>query len=1111
MSWTRLTSISVTNGSAIVTVNSGSTINIKVGDALLIGGFDLVEIEGVFANQLQLGSNWNHATQSNVAAAIIPTFGDFNHAVEEIRKLRQATTDNLDAMEQWWTKPEGSVVFQSYDGKQFEARSVQQMEKDVTEIEERAESMMTDINAWGFARTEADMEADKNAIDNQFAANGAIHFGKVYSSTVNKIVNEGIWTTEDQVAQAYKFRMGRAQWDTKAIGDSKSSNSVFNLGKLAAILCGMNDADGRATFKVRPACKGVSVFDSATSVLTNFETDVDVKYGDVASSYSEAIERAYEFSAAIPKTIFESGCYNVEVQRSAIRWATDSQSAAAARIPVYNIKSVTYILEFDVSCEKAVSSIGFLNITGWYSAFSHAVSIPAGLDKVTHVKIELPAPTAEIANETKIGLLYNTTGERVISNVSLRPKTNKIVTHPVSLVCLEDFLRPITANDPFAYPFGMLNQKLITVDGIPTQENNFRPIEHFAVYPGDATSRGYGWNLFDGSLTNDQIAQILQDPSHRIYRLNDGTLCQRTLGSREILGLGNGDFLSYLPTGNVLDTLLFDKNKQVSVRGNNDSAPDYFVNSVGVWYSTSHPSGVNDQLGAFKAGRANAVVPSAGINGECYLYIVSTIPRLNQLAYHPDVNKYGTATFSDGLPWNETSDVVRTIKDCAINATNGNLESGISGHPDGLFFDVIYSNGLNGIVDERPKYGAWDASSSEQAAVVREEVNKAVYRGRERLTRWMISKGVPSGSSSNMYIGAGFAIESGETYLAAKSTLNLGYKAWVYIVDSGDTTLSGVVAGTWYVCTAYSRNYQGQIGLVNPVTGGNTWITAGTTSSMAIIVGIDVETNLTVEGNFNYLNVIGHPAEIVGCSALKNGWPGGWMSDLPDNTSKLHYFSRPHVGSSSVSRIYTDDSGDEWLTDSVAIDAVNQAWLATIPESRVTLMLLTAAAAPTKISANVAVYNAESGLPKFIDVFSSADSNYGALLGYSLFNFALKGSNPDTARQRLALTEISLSSLGVLSSGDNGLLHQKHAPMGVLDSSNNTPACKVMMHQTSKSGLASLNIVANELRFNAVNASWSDDSKLKVKNGRFTDLANVSCLAMIHELSKPYGFIKNKN
>ncbi|WP_447040756.1 phage head spike fiber domain-containing protein [Vibrio parahaemolyticus] len=132
MSWITLTSVTATNGQKTVAVNSGSTATIKIGDALKIGAFDIYEIEGVFANQLTLRDAWAHATQTNAKAVVVPTFGDFNAAVEAMRSLTEIAVSNLTALEQWGTQT-GTVNFQGQDGETHTARTLLQMDADVQE------------------------------------------------------------------------------------------------------------------------------------------------------------------------------------------------------------------------------------------------------------------------------------------------------------------------------------------------------------------------------------------------------------------------------------------------------------------------------------------------------------------------------------------------------------------------------------------------------------------------------------------------------------------------------------------------------------------------------------------------------------------------------------------------------------------------------------------------------------------------------------------------------------------------------------------------------------------------------------------------------------------
>lgn len=137
MPWINLSSVSVANGSTTVTINSGLTANVKVGDALLIGNEAPVEISGVFATQLILRNGWPNPTATNAEAAVMPTSGEFTTATQALREATNVTQGNFAEMEKWWTQL-GTVKFKSYDNTEHEVRTAQQMDADVAIIEQEA-------------------------------------------------------------------------------------------------------------------------------------------------------------------------------------------------------------------------------------------------------------------------------------------------------------------------------------------------------------------------------------------------------------------------------------------------------------------------------------------------------------------------------------------------------------------------------------------------------------------------------------------------------------------------------------------------------------------------------------------------------------------------------------------------------------------------------------------------------------------------------------------------------------------------------------------------------------------------------------------------------------
>ncbi|MCG6216229.1 hypothetical protein [Vibrio furnissii] len=1100
MGWIYLPSVSIQNGSNIVTVNNTATDSIKPGDGLLIGSYDLVEIIEVSIGQLKLKKNWSSANQSNAEAAVVPTFGDFNAATAALRQATTITQGNFAEMEKWWTQL-GQVTFKAYNNTVHTVRTAKQMEQDVSALEVQANALIAEIAGAGYARSESDMMADRERNNNLFAASGAIHHGKHWHNAPSEVpVNEGM---NSLTTTPNSFRMGRRASD--GMGGSKTPFAIYNLAGITAHLQGLSASPIADTgqiygmaLKLPTAPKGTEVYDSATGILTNFETDIDPKYGDVAADTNEAVARAFEKHVAIPKTDFESNCYDTSVTRTAIQWATDSPAAAAARLATYNIKAgVSYILEFDVSSTNALTSIGFLGVGNWYSLFQHMVAIPAGLDKTTRVTVSLPAPTVDLAAGTKMGILYNTTGVRKISNVSLSAVTEEVVTCPVDLIGLEFFLRPINEADPFAYPYGMQQSKLTSVDGIATVENNVRPITHFEVYPGDTTSRGRGWNLLDASLTDAQKAKIFQNTAHNIYRMNDGTIVQWTASQRTIRGAGNGDFLSMFTGGNFLDTLLFSSTKQVGVRGNNNSAPDYFNNSAGVWYSSKHPSGINDQIGVFKAGRANAVVLSAGVNGECYFYVIATVPRLNQGVYHPNLNPMGTkmcntvGTSSTGSYWYDSNSLVPlTTSECfrQIDATidsttrgaalsTGAISSSYSGHPNNLRFDAIYASGQGGVIDHRLKYGAWDASSAEQAAVVREEVKNGTYHGRENLVFTHVQTGTQSSSAASTNA---FTVDDVSKFVVG---------------DLVSIVSGGVIVAKDRVVTS--------IGSSN-ITFNGDGVPRDVKSYYFVVT---TKTKLTVEGEFTQTDVIGDPANILQVDALKDGWLGSWVPVIPDGSSKEFPLTRKDV-SGNPEGVQTIDGGSTWTVNSFAtFDQVKNSCQANWELGRVLICNYRASAKQTAISSNLPVFNGERGLSS---VFSSANYRVanGCLLSESLFGNVLKSNSNLPRDKSYPLSGFSISSSGALEPSGN---MTSHSQIDLLAPTSGDKAFKVLYCQSSSDKQANLNIIANELIYSSTASNWGDDSKVKVlADSTFTDLNGNKCKAVIHKLAKPYGFIQNK-
>ena len=183
--WTSL-KIKLSKDSRIVSITSGSTSNIKPSDALLLSTNWLIEIAEVHAKEIVLREPWRSSNET-VDAKVIPTSGDFNQAVREIRLLREVTADNYSAMESFWTKL-GSVTFKSYEDEQFTFKTARQLtenlsatEREMSEATDKAKKLVNDYDenlGQSYQRVmsaaqSAESHAQSAARDNQQAASSA--------------------------------------------------------------------------------------------------------------------------------------------------------------------------------------------------------------------------------------------------------------------------------------------------------------------------------------------------------------------------------------------------------------------------------------------------------------------------------------------------------------------------------------------------------------------------------------------------------------------------------------------------------------------------------------------------------------------------------------------------------------------------------------------------------------------------------------------------------------------------------------------------------------------------------------------------------------------------
>lgn len=313
MTWINLSSVSVANGSTTVTINSGLTTNVKVGDALLIGNEAPVEISGVFATQLILRSNWPNPTATNAAAAVMPTSGEFTTATQALREATNVTQGNFAEMEKWWTEL-GTVTFKAYDNSEHEVRTAKQMDADVQATQDNMvanieANMVAKIGDVSSENIDWDVEVDfvsglvmKRGFGVESNGNNIVEFTR---STAREYINRsGVHQTAAVDKPAFS-KAGISLYESMTnilLWSEDFSNAVWNKTNISVSQDGTLSSDGVTQAWL------VEDTDAATknSILQNPATDTDSQFVisvDIKRADSAQISVAYTSTQESFKTV----------------------------------------------------------------------------------------------------------------------------------------------------------------------------------------------------------------------------------------------------------------------------------------------------------------------------------------------------------------------------------------------------------------------------------------------------------------------------------------------------------------------------------------------------------------------------------------------------------------------------------------------------------------------------------------------------------------------------------------------------------------------------------------------------------------------------------------
>ncbi|EOW0541306.1 TPA: hypothetical protein ACX3FZ_003118 [Vibrio parahaemolyticus] len=1029
-----------------------------------------------------------------------------------------------------------------------------------------------------YCQSEANMKAARMLASEQFAASGFVHMGTQHSggNTVGHI-NEGLWSA---TAEKNVLKIGRG---TSSIGgSSKTNHAVTHIAGFISSLYSVNRSDPTyqpCEIKFPEAPNGTVVYDStgncrgsgkATLDLTK---DVDPKYGNVATATNEAVGRAFE--GQVKNGDFRLGTESWRATYGGNDFSVadgvctlTSGNSRYTGIEQFVNKHITG-LKYDFELTVHEASTDAVLVMSFNNEASGNVTVRASeLPKTYRISGILAASAG--GNCRFYFDSGDTTAETFkVSGFSWKPVSEEVVINRVDMFGFEYFLEEISKANPFVYPYGCIQSKLTSIEGIATKESN-RLITYYSVFDGDTTSKGKGVDFW--AATDAQKRALVSNPDHNIYLLDDGRLVQWRVRQRTIAGVGNGDWQSVNSQGVAL--MFFQAPSgftiQPSAQGILDVTPTWFgAGSKGAYYGITHATPIHKDNGIFCAGLGGKVVPELGIDGHCYFHVCGVVSRLNQGAYHPSFNPMGAAAWhkwgvAADLPWYD-SRVVSGITSAGkcfteVSATtqiaktpgSGRISHGKNKRPDGKFYDAIYASGQGGVIDYR--LPAWDMSSKEEASKISQKVVNGTYRGEELAVRTWISPAIaqtPSPQATSI-----------ATEINTMDLYKVGGKVSLYDIATKQvlvtTTITGIRNGAIDVLDTFNR-LAGDAHLV-----------------------VTIESNIPVSGDFTQVDVIGEPANILTTPALANGWLGSWIPVIPDGTSKNHPLTRKAI-TSSVSVQISSNSGDSWVNaDKTASTTTNTMDNRFTGATEVTLYTYTAFAKQTKVSTNKVVLNQYEGLGLVTEICHS-HLWWGVKLAESLMGKVCTSSAASTGGAFHPITRLGWER-GAQRLATSVNDPTVHSPITMPAPSNNSPAVKALWYQTADNQQCSLNFAWNELVYkpftnpivdtgaqmlrkrgaiylvnvagsalngrlviwngneasipvdytayyvdannvikskssNAVSTiqlytgdGWGDDSTVRIIDGigTFINLNGDTCLYGTHELAIPYGYTKNK-
>ncbi|WP_064435406.1 hypothetical protein [Pseudoalteromonas neustonica] len=646
--------------------------------------------------------------------------------------------------------------------------------------------------------------------------------------------------------------------------------------------------------------------------------------------------------------------------------------------------------------------------------------------------------------------------------------TNKVVTDRVDMWGILQIEQEINDSYPFVYLNGLPQSVASSINDVPTTANTVQPIEYFAQYAGDTSSRGKGVNW--QTATQAQRIAIASDPNNKI-RFDDSTghFYQTHDFVLSFAGIGNSDWLT-------IDAISGD----LAFSAQSKLVPALATNA------TKFSAG--NEVGVFTANN----------NPDCHFLVCGTINRLNRGAYHPSLNPFGTGylrstsapdSLGHGALWNGASLAIASRAEAfdpvAVRiggASKWGKVGGLSGRPDGRFYDVIYTSGQGGVCRDM----RYSACGLEQESFTEADlkIKSGEYRGHENVsfTKLLPINDSPTVSSSNIGVRA-------FNDLAVELGINVADSYYVYNTTNGELFYN------------LDRREMLQGSFKSHIYYPETW---GNSPSVILIY---ILKQASVAGEFLHTDVIGPPAKILQCDDLKDGWLGRWLPQLVQPSKILNAeLSLPCIGSSLTQALFTSNQ-ITWANLTATFNPTENTVLVgggATSQDNLYMLIYNTKAKITKNSVSSSIYGGVKGIGK-------VDAITDNLTGYSLLTYSLAGIIPAQRywlglALNISMKKFILSSESKFSLSGEGALHNElslHPPISGIT------GVKALNYSVVENQQGFINYAYTELKHDGTD--WGDDGKIHIVDGQSTmlDENGNTVLVGTARCVEPLGWIKN--